>query len=416
MAIDSTSFSKSQVHTELEGRFGSDGVFLSKELLAVMVSDLISSHCQHPDQINEDEMQSILQDLDSRPIGKDPHPIKAVVMGGGAFGTAMACALSRRGHQVTILMLPQESTHVDSINSAHKNTMCFPDTMLPTSIKATTDADGTFEGASLVVHAIPVQYSRKYLESIKSHLPKGCPIISVSKGISMDTLDFMDGILTQVLGDSHPLAFVAGPSFAIGIIEGEPTWCTLASSDVETANTLQKLISSSTFRTYHTTDVRGVEACSALKNVLSILCGMSIALGHSPNTTNGLLTRAWADIRSLVVGLGGKPETMSGLAGIGDLLLTCYGGLSRNSKFGALLAKNGSVEEAIKGAGGVVEGLPTSKAVHDLAEKMNIKIPVLSAISRLLEGQISPQDLVIYVMTLPLGEEFPKLQAEPAKL
>mmetsp|Transcript_11327 Transcript_11327/g.17120 ORF Transcript_11327/g.17120 Transcript_11327/m.17120 type:complete len:407 (-) Transcript_11327:60-1280(-) len=395
------------VRRELERVFSKDGVELTPELREVILADMKRDHCKDENNITQSEINAMLQDVSSRPIGVTGNTVKACVMGGGAFGTAMACALARRGHGVTILMLPHEQKHVDSINTRHENSMCFPGVPLPPSVKATIDPIEGMSGVSLVVHAIPVQFSRKYLHNIKKHLPPRCPIISVSKGISMDTLNFMDDILLQVLGDSHPLAFIAGPSFAIGIIQGKPTWCTLASSDLETAYRIQKMVSSSSFRTYCTTDVRGLEACSALKNVLSILCGMSLDLGLGPNTTNGLLTRAWADLRSLVVGLGGRCETLSGLCGLGDLMLTCYGGLSRNAKFGGLLAKGNTVQEALKGAGGVVEGLPTSKAVQRLAEKMSIKVPVLNSIALLLEGKISARDLVTYAMTLPLGEEFP---------
>ncbi|KNH08475.1 glycerol-3-phosphate dehydrogenase [Perkinsela sp. CCAP 1560/4] len=397
--------------SELKRRFSEDGIEVSEELQNVILSDLVEAHCQSKSQIQTNEIDAMLDDISHRPIGVANTSFKVCVMGGGAFGTAMACALARRGHHVTILMLPDEAKHAENINKVHKNSMCFADVILPASIKASTNAEDALADASLVFHAIPVQYSRKYLQKVKKHIPQSCPIISVSKGISMDTLSFMDDILREELGDAHPLAFVAGPSFAIGIIQGEPTWCTLAASDVNTARSVQKLISSSTFRTYYTTDVVGLEACSALKNVLSILCGMSLALGHSPNTTNGLLTRAWADLRLLVIGLGGRSETMSALCGIGDLMLTCYGGLSRNAKFGQLLAEGLTIEKALEGAGGVVEGLPTSKAVQKLAEKLKIKIPVLNSVALLLDGKLTPRDMVTYVMTLPLSEEFPGLPA-----
>ena len=396
------------VRKELDRRFASDNVELSNDLREVIISDLRQNYCKNGGNISSSELSDMLRDVASRPIGVTGNTVNACVMGGGAFGTAMSCALARRGHSVKILMLPHEQKHVENINLNHRNSLCFPNTSLPPTVKATTDPVEAMRGVSLVVHAIPVQFSRKYLQNMKKHIPPRCPIISVSKGISMDTLNFMDDILLQEMGHTNPLAFIAGPSFAIGIIEGKPTWCTLAAENMETAQTIQKLVSSSTFRTYCTTDVRGLEACSALKNVLSILCGMSLALGLGANTTNGLLTRAWADLRALVIGLGGRSETLTGLCGIGDLMLTCYGGLSRNAKFGQLLAQGNTVQEALKGAGGVVEGLPTSKAVQQLAEKLKIKVPVLNSIALLLEGKLNARELVTYVMTLPLAEEFPK--------
>ena len=380
---------------------------LSHDLLNVITNELVKKYCVQADAASPSELEAIKKDLSSRPIGNPSPFVNVCVMGGGAFGTAMATTLGRRGHAVRILMLKEEQEHVESINQHHKNTFCFPNVILPSHITATIDPKVATEETGLIVHAVPVQFSRVYLRNIKAFLPSHVPILSVSKGISVDTLDFMDDIFRQELGANFPTAFIAGPSFAIGVIEGKPTWCTLASEDHQVAWRVQQLISSSTFRTYTTTDVRGVEICSALKNVLSILCGMSLALGLGPNTTNGLLTRGWADLRRLVLGLGGRSESLTGLSGMGDLMLTCYGGLSRNAKFGELLAKGKSVNEALEGAGGIVEGLPTAKAITRLAERLQMEIPVLNGISLLLEGKISAKDLVTYIITLPFEDEFP---------
>lgn len=175
------------------------------------------------------------------------------------------------------------------------------------------------------------------------------------------------------------------------------------------------LFSSKTFRVFTTDDVMGVEVGSALKNVLAIATGMCKGLGFGPNTQMALVTRGWADIRHVARSLGGREETMTGLAGIGDVMLTCFGGMSRNAKFGERLAQTGSVKKALDEAGGTVEGYPTAGAIKKLALAKKLDLPVLGAISDMLAGNLPPQAMVMHIMTLPLGPE-ERAQAQAAKL
>uniref|UniRef100_A0A7S1T6M6 Glycerol-3-phosphate dehydrogenase [NAD(+)] n=1 Tax=Compsopogon caeruleus TaxID=31354 RepID=A0A7S1T6M6_9RHOD len=330
---------------------------------------------------------------------------KVAVLGGGAFGTAMANALARRKYDVVILMRPEEQDHIHSINEKHINTMCFADVILEPTLRATMEAKEALEGCSLVCHAIPVQFSARFLKSIKEHIPPNAPIVSTSKGISVETLEYMDNIIESVMGD-HPTAYLSGPSFAQGVLIGDPTIFTLASKKAEVARQVQEMLCSSDVKCYTTTDVTGVLVVSALKNVLAIALGLALGLGLGPNTQCALLARGWKDIRALCLAHGGSSDTLNGLSGLGDLTMTCFGGMSRNAKFGGFLAQGQSKEEALKSVGQVVEGLPTAGAISRLAKKLNVKIPVLHAVNEMLEGRLGPRDLISFIMALPFENEF----------
>jgi len=352
------------------------------------------------------EMTAVVHHFRRVPRAIAQEPIKVAILGGGAFGTALASAVARRGHDVVVLMRNEELEHVEAINKTHKNTMCFGDIELPENIRATTDAEQALEGVKLIIHAIPVQFSLGYLKSIKQYIPPTVPVVSTSKGISSRTLEFMNEVMTSALGPDHPTAFMSGPSFAKGILLSEPTTVSLASAKMDVARDVQMLVSSPTFRTYTTSDVAGMEVTGSLKNVLAIAVGVVDGLGMGPNTQCGFVTRGWKDIYALAKAHGGSDVSMIGLAGMGDLILTCYGGMSRNNKFGQCLAKGETKEEAIKSVGQIVEGLPTAGAAIRLAEKLNVDVPVLSAVNEMLEGRLSAMDMVNFVMTMPLEDEF----------
>eukprot|EP01128_Nolandella_sp_AFSM9_P003632 TRINITY_DN1582_c0_g1_i1.p1 TRINITY_DN1582_c0_g1~~TRINITY_DN1582_c0_g1_i1.p1 ORF type:complete len:466 (+),score=107.58 TRINITY_DN1582_c0_g1_i1:41-1399(+) len=356
-------------------------------------------------QIAGPQLELFVKDLALLPRPVARHPKRVAVFGGGAFGVAMATVLARKGNRVKILMLPSEAQHVQAINETHHNTMAFPEHKLDNNISATIDPKEALAGAEFVVHAIPVQFSEGFLAKLKDVIPPNLPIISISKGISTTSLEFMNEIIPRALGRDQPAAFVCGPSFARGILEGDPTAVTVASTNPLLARSCQTLLSSPTFRLYTSVDVVGVEVGSALKNVLAIASGVAKGLGYGANTQAMLVTRGWADIGKICVTLGARTETLSGLAGIGDLMLTCFGGESRNNKFGQHLGKTNNVEEAKAAAGGVVEGYYTATACRNLAIKLGLELPVISAIASMLDGSITPSDMISFVMTLPLGHE-----------
>jgi len=331
-----------------------------------------------------------------------PEAKNIVVLGGGVFGTAMATVLARKAHKVKILLRREEQ--VKSINEKHIAD-CFPDIILPETITATTSAEEALKGVDFIVHAVPVQPSFEYLRGLKSFISPTIPIICVSKGISCENLELMSGVIPKALERAQPTAFLAGPSFAKGIMDDHPTSVSVASEDIKLAEKVQRLFSSPTFRVFTTTDVIGVEIGAALKNVLAIVCGLIKGLGYGPNTQVAVVTRGWADIRCICAARGAKSETLSGLGGLGDLMLTCFGGLSRNAKFGEKLASGCTIKEAIEFVGQVVEGYPTAGAAKRLGQELHLELPVIYGIANCLEGKLPARDLVCYIMTLPLSHE-----------
>uniref|UniRef100_A0A6B2LA54 Glycerol-3-phosphate dehydrogenase [NAD(+)] n=1 Tax=Arcella intermedia TaxID=1963864 RepID=A0A6B2LA54_9EUKA len=304
------------------------------------------------------------------------------------------------------MMRPDEVGHANSINQRHINTMCFSKLELPPNITATINEDEALENVTWIIHAVPVQFTSGYLAAMKDKIPPNVPMVSVSKGICLKTLRFMNEIIPAALGREQPTAFLCGPSFAEGIIRQDPTAVVVASSNALLARSAQCLLSTANFRVYTTTDVKGLEIGSALKNVLAIAAGMAYGLGYGANSATFLVTRGWAEIRKIAVCMGAEERTLAGLAGVGDLMLTCFGGSSRNANFGKLLATNGgNVKLALEKAGGVVEGFPTAKACKELGEKHNLELPIISAIADTLSGRISPQEMMSYIMTFTLGKE-----------
>jgi glycerol-3-phosphate dehydrogenase len=302
------------------------------------------------------------------------------------------------------------------LNEINENKMCFAGTKLSPNIRGITTSQLIRQGAGkyeLIVHAVPVQFSFGHLNMLKNVLPKNVPILSTSKGISVETLEFMNEIIERALGPDYQALYISGPSFAQGLVDGDPTIVTLASKNEELAKKVQVIMSSPDFRVYTSSDVVGIEISGALKNVLAIASGIASGLGFGPNTQASIITRGWRDIKSLVLALGGQTETMLGLAGLGDLMMTCYGGLSRNTKFGRHLAAGKSVQEAIALVGQVVEGYPTADAACRLAKKHKVQVPVLSAIRDVFHGKLSARDMVVMIMCLPLSSEFqPRVKAK----
>lgn len=354
------------------------------------------------------EVDALLDYMKYRPLMAAEHPKKCVVLGGGAYGTAIAQVLAKKGHPVTIVMLDSEKKDVEAIMTTHRNPSCFPNKVLhPFLIKAISEDGMTkpLAEADFILLAVPVQFTFDYLSKHRDIIPSQTPIVCVSKGIDAKTTRFMSEIIPTALQRDQPSAFLAGPSFAKEMMDDAPTCVTVASVSRDLARAVQVLFSSNTFRVLTTDDVMGVEVGSALKNVLAIATGMCKGLGYGPNTQMALVTRGWADIRHVARSLGGREETMTGLAGIGDVMLTCFGGMSRNAKFGERLAKTGSVKQALDEAGGTVEGYPTAGAIKQLALTKKLDLPVLGAISDMLSGALPPQAAVMYIMTLPLGPE-----------
>jgi glycerol-3-phosphate dehydrogenase (NAD(P)+) len=245
-------------------------------------------------------------------------------------------------------------------------------------VKGFTDLEAAARGAELAVVAVPSQSTRAFLSSAAALLPRHAPIISVAKGIENETLLTMTEVLEQCLPEEvHPhIGVLSGPSFAKEMVARMPTVVTVAARYEKTAQAAQKMFTSETFRTYTSTDVVGVQVGGSLKNVIAIAAGMSDGLGLGHNARAAIITRGLAEISRIAVRMGANPLTLSGLSGLGDLVLTCTGDLSRNRKVGFELGKGRTMEDILKEMHQVAEGVKTAKSAKDLAQKIGVELPI----------------------------------------
>jgi glycerol-3-phosphate dehydrogenase (NAD(P)+) len=269
------------------------------------------------------------------------------VVGAGSWGTALANLLAGRGLQVRLWAFEPEV--VDSISRGRENTLFLPGIALHPALRAFGDLAETLAGADLALFVTPSHVAREILRAARPHLPPRIPVVVASKGIEPDSLETMAGVFSAGLsGAAHPLAFLSGPSFAREVAAGLPTAVTVASEDAATARLAQETFSTETFRVYTTDDVVGVELGGSLKNVIAIAAGIGDGLGLGNNARSALITRGLAEITRLGVALGARASTFAGLAGLGDLVLTCTGDLSRNRSLGISLAAGRSCARSVR--------------------------------------------------------------------
>lgn len=242
-----------------------------------------------------------------------PYPVRIAVMGGGNFGLALSSIFARKGIPTTLLVREQEVA--DSINKNHTHPRYMSDVKLPTKVRATTNPEDALPDATYIVHAVPCQYSRAFLKTVKEFVPPGVPVLSGSKGIETISLGFMADILKEELGEDRPYAFLSGPSFAREMVEGVATAVVIASEDLLLARDLAEMVSNDSFRAFTTKDVVGVEIGGAVKNVIALAAGMCEGLGLGTNAMSGLVTRGCGEMRRLGLTFGARPSTMAGLSG-----------------------------------------------------------------------------------------------------
>mmetsp|Transcript_32939 Transcript_32939/g.92243 ORF Transcript_32939/g.92243 Transcript_32939/m.92243 type:complete len:351 (+) Transcript_32939:99-1151(+) len=328
---------------------------------------------------------------------------KIGVFGGGSFGTAMAFVLASNGHDVTILARSQET--VDSINNTHRNSRYVASFDLPENITASTDCAEVCRDAEMLVHAVPMQSSLDFLARNKEHIPPHVPIVSVSKGIHSEKLIVMSEVFPEALGRNQPTAFLSGPSFAKELMQKVPTALVVASESPDVSKLVQDMFSSDVVRVYTSDDVLGVELGGALKNVFAIGAGIAAGLDLGNNTIAAFVTRGCHELRMIAMAVGAKPETLSGLSGIGDLMLTCFGSLSRNRTVGYRLGQGETLEQIIETSVEVAEGIPTTAAAVKLLDKYNLDLPIIRTVAGILSGKITAKEGVPLLMRLPLTDE-----------
>jgi glycerol-3-phosphate dehydrogenase (NAD(P)+) len=298
------------------------------------------------------------------------------VLGAGSWGTALAMHLARKGYEVALWS--HGADLVPLINERHQNPTYLPGFVLPENLTASNDIAEVVSGKDLILLVPPSHVLREVMLQARDHLPHNVPIVSATKGIENDSLLLVHEILEEVLPvHHHPyLAYLSGPSFAREVADGQPTLVVIASHWPRLAQTAQAVFHSDTFRCYTSHDVIGVECGGALKNVIAIGAGAVTGLGFGHNTMTAYLTRGLAEITRLAVRKGANPLTLSGLAGMGDLVLTCTGSLSRNRAVGLKLAQGMTRAQILGEMNMVAEGIRTSKSVYDLSRKLGVETPI----------------------------------------
>ena len=307
------------------------------------------------------------------------------VVGAGAWGTALADLLARNGHQVRLWAYEQDVA--ESINGKHENSRFLAGQKLASSLVADNDINAVLSSAELVTIATPSQVLRKIIRDVRTPLRATAPVVIASKGIERGSL----GLMTDVASEELPAATVvalSGPSFAAEVASCQPTAVVAASTSTDAAELTQRALSSPYFRVYTHTDVIGVELGGALKNVMAVATGIAEGLGLGFNARAALITRGLAEMTRLGVALGAEPSTFAGLAGLGDLVLTCTGSLSRNRAIGVEVGKGRSLDEALAKRETVAEGVATAQSARDLAARHGVDMPIVDMVNRVLfEGQ-----------------------------
>lgn len=330
--------------------------------------------------------------------------MKISVIGAGAFGTAMAVAAQRAGNEV--VLWAHDAAVAKTIAETGENPDYLRGVKLGEGIRATNDLAeaATFSDTHFMV--VPSHHYREVLTNLREHFLGPVKVISGTKGIENESLDRMSEVTAGVLGDQlAAFAVLSGPTFAIETATGNPTAAVIASRNLEFAQEAQHFMSSPTFRLYHSEDVVGVELAGSLKNVIAIAAGALEGLGLGYNTNAALITRGLREMTRLGIALGGRLETFAGLAGMGDLVLTCTGALSRNRTVGVQLGKGQKLEDILRDAKFVAEGIKTSKSAQALAERHHIEMPITHEMHRVLYEGESPRGAIQRLMTRSLKSE-----------
>lgn len=334
------------------------------------------------------------------------RPLQAAVIGAGAWGTALADLLARKGHVVRIWSF--EAEVAEAINERRSNPYLACAT-LAEGLRASNDLRATVEGAEIVVSASPAQFVRTVMADLAGALEPGALILSASKGLELGTLLRMDEVLGQILPPAAMDQFCAlsGPSFADEVAAGAPTAVVVASRDEATAMIAQDIFQTPAFRVYTNTDVVGVELGGALKNVVAIAAGVTAGLGYGHNTMAALITRGLAEITRLGLAVGAEKATFYGLAGVGDLVLTCTGSLSRNRTVGYRLGQGEKLEDILSEMTAVAEGVKTTEAARELAHRHGVEMPIIEQMYAILYEDRDPSEALRALMSRdPKPEEW----------
>lgn len=336
---------------------------------------------------------------------KDDSITRIGVVGGGSWGTALANLLARKGHQVDWWIY--ESDLCRQILEQRENAVFLPGVELADNLHPSNDLAAVVQGKAVALIVVPSHVMRTVTLQMANHLAPDTIVVSASKGIENDTLLTMSGVIGETLGHLGPdrLGVLSGPSFAVEVAKDMPTVVTIAAGDLNCARKVQHIFATPTFRVYTNDDIIGVELGGAVKNVIAIAAGMVDGLGLGLNTRAALITRGLAEISRLGRAMGANPQTLGGSAGLGDLVLTCTGDLSRNHTVGKKIGQGMHLQDVLLAMRMVAEGVKTASSVYNLSLRMNVEMPISHAVYRILYENLAPAQAVRELMTRDLKNE-----------
>jgi glycerol-3-phosphate dehydrogenase (NAD(P)+) len=321
---------------------------------------------------------------------------RVAVIGAGSWGTALAVHLARIGHDVTLW--GRDAALVNEMRARRANPIYLPDLVFPAGLAISTDVAEVLTGASIAVVAVPSHGVRAVARQMAAHLGPGTLVVSAVKGIEEQSLQRMSEVLVEELPSAGDVAVLSGPSFAVELARSLPTAVVVASPSAQAVEHVQSEFRSGWLRLYGTRDVIGVEIGGAMKNTIAIAAGVVEGLGQGHNALAALITRGLAELTRLAVAMGGQRETLSGLAGLGDLVLTCTGGPSRNRHVGAELARGRSLGEVVASTKMVAEGVRTTEAALALGARHGVELPITEQMAEVLSGRKDPPSAVRELM------------------
>jgi len=329
---------------------------------------------------------------------------RIAVVGAGCWGTALAIVLSRSAHAHEIWFWARDANHAQSISRSKENRKYLPGIPVPAAIRLTHSMGDALRGASIIIGAVPSAHARNVYGAAAGALAPGAVVVSATKGLEPGTHARMSEVIASTLPEAR-IAVLSGPSFAVEVAKGSPTAVVIAAADAALAADLQEQFAAPNFRLYTNDDVLGVELAGAMKNVIAIAAGTCQGLGLGANTLAALITRGLAEMARLAAALGARPETLSGLAGLGDLVLTCNGVLSRNRHVGIELAKGCPLHEILIGMSGVAEGVDSAKPLLALAREHKVELPITTQVDAILRGDQNARAAIREIMERPQTKE-----------
>jgi glycerol-3-phosphate dehydrogenase (NAD(P)+) len=339
------------------------------------------------------------EEMSSKMDGMSSDPALVTVLGAGSWGTALATHLGRSGHAVALW--GRDRALIEEMAARRANPTYLPDVVLPTDVRPTVNLTDAFHGATHVVVAVPSHGLRAVVREASRSIPPGTVLVSATKGLETDTHQRMSEVIADETGGRHPIVVLSGPSFASEVARQLPTALVAASSDVSAVESVQREFRGRFLRVYGSDDVVGVEIGAALKNIIAIAAGVVESLGLGHNALSALITRGLVEISRLSGAMGARRETLAGLSGLGDLVLTCTGSLSRNRHVGVELGHGRPLDEILAGMRMVAEGVKTTDAALALGKQYGVELPIVCQMAEVLAGRKTPKAAVEDLMLRP---------------